>query len=172
MRYSRASSLAVAVVGLLVVAACTEAVVARGGSFKTQYLAARSALEAGKYDRAIAGYQALLQDAGVMEPRVRLEYSHSLLRTDRYLEASQQARIVSQSNDVSTRLAALAVAGTAEHELALGALARGERGAAVKAQLTSAAAAFDLVLKQASVFDPLGVLAERRSGIAASLKSL
>ncbi|HID67022.1 MAG TPA: hypothetical protein EYP31_01830 [Roseibacterium sp.] len=90
-----------------------------GGDFKRQYAVSRNALESGNFDKAARGYGRLLQKAGPYEPRIRLEYSHALLRANHFQAAAAQARALVAAQTGSSRSAALAVQGTAEHELGL-----------------------------------------------------
>jgi hypothetical protein len=142
---------------------------AKSGAFKNSYLSARTALEDGDYKKAIRGYQSLLVKAGPLEDRIRLEYAHSLLRANRFVDAAREARLISAHQQGDGRLAALAVQGTADHEVAIVALAKGQRDAATKARLAAAKSALDEVLKKSNDFDPLGTLAQRRNSITATL---
>jgi len=169
------SSIAWVVLGaaLLLPAACQEfEPTSRGDGFKGKYQVARLALEEGRYARAIRSYQSLLKQAGPFAPRVRLEYAHSLLRNNRFEDAAREARVVAQTQSGDARLAALAVQGTADHEIARAAMAAGQRDNAVRSRLQSARSAFDLVLKKRKVFDPLGSMAERRRVIDSELAQL
>ncbi len=168
------SSVAWGILGavVLLLGACQDFQPGSRSGFKNKYQVARQALEAGHYARAIRNYQSLLQEAGPFAPRIRLEYAHALLRDNRYLEASREAAIVARSETGDARLAALAVQGTAEHELARAAIAAGQRDDAVRARLTSAKNALAAVLKKAKVFDPLGALARRHREIQSELKTL
>jgi len=168
------SSVAWMVLGaaLLLPTACQEFEPSKRDSFKGKYHVARLALEEGRYARAIRSYQSLLKQAGPFAPRVRLEYAHSLLRDNRFEEAAREARVIAQTQNGDARLAALAVQGTADHELARAAMAAGLRDNAVRSRLQSARGAFDEVLKKPKVFDPLGSLADRRRIIDKELASL
>ncbi len=168
------SGMAWGVLGAVVLlqAACQDFQPSKRSSFKGKYQVSRQALEEGRYARAIRGYQDLLQQAGPFAPRVRLEYAHALLRDNRYLEAAREARIVAETQKGDARLAALAVQGTAEHEMARAAMAAGQRGPAVRARLKSAQKALKAVLKKRKVFDPLGSLARRHKIISSELKTL
>lgn len=157
---------------LLILVACQEGQTTDRAGFKAKYQVARNALEEGSYARAGRNYKALLAQAGPLEPRVRLEYAHSLLRNDQFEAAAAEAGKVANSQTGNARLAALAVRGTADHELARAAIANGQRDAAVRARLQAAASALDAVLKHAKTFDPVGSLATRRKQIAADLAAL
>lgn len=162
-----------ALLALALVAGCEEGAGLGGPSagFRSGYDSARSALEAGRYDQAARAYARLLPKAGPFAPRVRLEYAHALLRAGDHARAAAEARILTQSDDSPARLAALAVQGTAEHELALSALDRGETDTG-RRLLQQADAAMEVVLAQAPELDPLGALAARRASIAVRLKAL
>lgn len=157
---------------LLLPAACDTVTPRDDAGFKSEYLVARNALEGGKYAQAVKLYAALLDRSGPLSPRVRLEYAHSLLRDNQFDEALQQARIVAENQTGTGRLAAMAVVGTAEHEIALIALEKGKSGAAVKKRLLAARAAFDEVLKAGKTMDPIGAIAARRSEVNQQLASL
>lgn len=145
---------------------------ATGAGFQSKYHSARSALEAGRHDVAVRRYQALLDGAGPLESRLRLEMSHALLRADRYDEASRQADAVAAAHRDNRRSAALAVVGTAQHRLAQVAMSEGDFGPATIAHLRRAAAAFSEMLGAAPDFDPTGALAQRQAMVGASLENL
>lgn len=140
-----------------------------GSGFRGQYVSARQALEDGKYEKASRLYQRLLPQAGPHEPRIRLEYAHSLLRGGEYAQAAGQARILARTQQGDARGAALAVLGTAEHELALAAINRGEPKDTSRAHLIAARDAITEVLKKHKDLDPLGALATRQRSIKAML---
>ncbi len=114
----------------------------------------------------------MMPQAGPLEARLRLEYAHSLLRSDKFIEAGREARLVAANQQGNDRLAALAVQGTADHEAALAALAAGQNDAATKARLAAAGSALDAVLEERKIFDPLGTLAQRRAAIKTTLAGL
>ena len=149
---------------------CAENSVASRGTFKADYLVARGALESGRYGEAIRDYRRLLPTAGPLEGRLRLEYAHSLLRDDRFADAAAQARMLAGAETGTARATALAVEGTAEHELALAAL-KDKPGdtAAIRAHLLAAQAAFGEALDDPADLDPLGVLAIRKHNIETML---
>lgn len=140
----------------LALSACEE----NGGSFQRDYAVSRNALEMGRFDQAARGYGRLIEKAGRYEPWIRLEYAHALLRSDRYAEAAQEARAVAATQTGTFRSAALAVQGTAEHEL--GMAATGPDG---RARLMSAQAALAEVLKNDPQIDRLGTLRMRKAQI-------
>jgi hypothetical protein len=158
--------------GLTLMVACQDVSTTRASGFKGKYLTARTSLETGDYNRAIRGYANLLQTAGPLEARLRLEYAHSLLRANRFSDAAKQANVVSQIQDGDDRLAALAVLGTAQHEMARAAMAKGKRDASVRANLVSAESALKEVSRRGKKMDPLGSMAARRKVIRAELASL
>ncbi|EAQ25951.1 MAG: hypothetical protein VR71_22855 [Roseovarius sp. BRH_c41] len=107
-----------------------------------------------------------------MEPRLRLEYAHALLRAGRYDEAAQIANGLAASTKGRDRAAALAVSGTAQHESALADISAGRGGAGAIAKLRSADAALKEMLALDDGLDPLGAMASRRADIARDLKRL
>jgi hypothetical protein len=141
----------------------------RGAPFKSGYLSARSALEGGKYDRATRDYAALLDRAGPAEPRVRLEYAHALLRANRFDEASSHARLVALSQTGGLKTAALAVQGTAEHELARQTLLSQADSNNARAHLQAAETALAAALAAGGETDPTGGLQLRLAEIRRSL---
>jgi hypothetical protein len=140
--------------------------------FEFDYSNARSALEKNDYGAAIRRYEALVDRSGVLEPRIRLELAHALLRADRYDDAARQASAVATSAEGDARAAALAVQGTAQHRMAQVDLTEGRAGPQTATHLRGAIAAFDEVLAQAPDMDPLGALAERRKMAQAALRQL
>lgn len=150
---------------------CDEAAFSSQNSFKTQYFSARDALERGKYDQAKRQYTRLLGNSGALATRIRLELAHAHLRSGAFADAAREAHNVASTLTGSNRAAALAVQGTAEHEMALIAISRGDTNTA-KALLKNADLAMAEVLKTDSKLDPLGSLAGRRASIKVQLKSL
>jgi len=160
------------VAGLLtVLAACEDGSGAGSNSFRKDYTAARGALEAGQFDKANRIYARMLSQAGPLQPRIQLEYAHSLLRSGAYDAAATQARALSQSQSGTDRSAALAVLGTAQHELGLSALSVGDPGAG-RQNLAAAQSSIAEVLKADPDLDPLGALAGRLASIKVRLKAL
>lgn len=155
---------------LLVLGSCGEEMVSRN-SFEGQYAVARNALEGGQYDRARRSYQRLLENAGPFTSRVTLEYAHTELRAGNYAEAAQLAGQVARSQQGAARGAALAVQGTAQHELGLQQLAGGDV-ASGRQNLQAASAALGEVLKKTPDLDPLGSMAGRQASINARLNRL
>lgn len=157
---------------VLFTAACAVEPSSKGKNFKGRYLVARDALETGSYKKAISSYKTMMPEAGPLEARLRLEYAHSLLRSDQFIEAGREARLVAANQQGAGRLAALAVQGTADHEAALAALAAGQNDSVTKARLAAAGSALDEVLKDRQTFDPLGTLTQRRAAIKTTLAGL
>ena len=155
---------------VFILAACEPGVVSKGAGFQRNYVVSRKALEAGDYEVAIKGYGAMIKQGGPLEPRLRLEYAHALLRASRYDEAARVSGALAKGLKGSDRAAALAVRGTAEHEMALAAMANGNYGPETKKRLLSARAALDEMLKTNADLDPLGAMASRRRDIASELK--
>lgn len=140
--------------------------------FKANYIVARTALEQGQFDKAARGYKALLSDAGPLEPRVRLEYAHALLREGKFSKAADEARLVAAGLSGPGRSAALAVQGTAEHELAMANIAKGRTGAATIALLQSARFALQEMLSVSPELDPNGSMRARVGDIGTALQGL
>ncbi|MEO9496867.1 MAG: hypothetical protein ABJG42_20520 [Vibrio splendidus] len=161
------------VFGLCLVAlvSCDEASLSGQNSFQSQYSSAREALEKGKFEQATRLYIRLMDNSGALTPRIRLELAHAYLRSGAFAKAAIEARNLAKSQKGSARAAALAVQGTAEHELALAALTRGELETA-KPLLQNADRAMAEVLKTDAKLDPLGSLAGRRASIRVQLKNL
>ncbi|WP_417726335.1 tetratricopeptide repeat protein [Roseovarius sp.] len=157
---------------LMALAACEPGTISKGADFQRNYSVARKALEQGNYDSAIRSYAVLIQNAGPLEPRLRLEYAHALLRAGRYDEAAQIANGLAAGTTGSGRAAALAVSGTAQHESALADLSAGRTGASTLAKLRAADAALKEMLSIDAGLDPLGAMASRRADIARDLKRL
>ena len=140
-------------------------------SFRNDYTKARTALEGGQYDKANRIYARMLTDAGPLQPRIQLEYAHSLLRSGAYEQAQQQAQALSQSQIGTARSAALSVLGVAHHEMGLMALITQDT-AAGRQHLSAAQNALNEVLKSDPDLDPLGALAGRQASIKMQLKAL
>jgi len=159
---------------VLATASCqmeTSSVVNRVG-FKANYLVARAALEKGQYLKAERGYASLLKKAGPLEPRIRLEYAHALLRAGKYEKASGEARVVASQLEGRGRSAALAVQATADQEIARAAINRGVADADAVQRLVSAKGAFDELLSKHPDLDPLGALALRRRTIDVEMSTI
>ena len=170
-------TLVVPVLAALLLAGCDEreakpAKSSGGGEFRADYLVARKALELGQYENALSGYRSLVDRAGPMTPRVRLEYAHALLRANSFEAAAEQAGIAASAQDGLARASALSVEGIARHEMAKLAMERGETGVEVKAGLMAARDALDAALKGNTAVDPAGGLAARQKEIAAALAGL
>ena len=157
---------------IFTLAACEPGVVSKGAGFQRNYSTARKALEAGDYPVALKGYGTLIKTGGPLEPRLRLEYAHALLRANHYAEAARISGALANRLKGTDRAAALAVRGTAEHELALTAMAKGEYGPETRKNLTSARAALSEMLKTDPDLDPLGAMAERHKDITSELATL
>ncbi|APZ54037.1 hypothetical protein [Salipiger abyssi] len=139
--------------------------------FRAQYFTARNALEAGNYDVARRSYSRLIADAGPLAERLELEYAHSELRAGNFPEAARIAASLAARQSGAARGAALAVQGTAQHELGLAQLAEGKTEAG-KASLVAAQAALGTVIEGHPELDPLGSMAGRHASIAARLARL
>ena len=161
------------IVGLCAVAlaSCDDGDGGASNSFRKDYTKARSALEGGQYDKANRIYARMLTDAGPLQPRIQLEYAHSLLRSGAYDLAQQQAQALSQSQIGTARSAALSVLGVAHHEMGLMALTTPDTVTA-RQHLSAAQNALSEVLKSDPDLDPLGALAGRQASIKVQLKAL
>lgn len=153
-------------------AACEPGVTSSGTSFQRNYTNARQALEAGDYDAALRRYAALIPNAGPLEPRLRLEYAHALLRANRYDDAAGAAGALASRSEGSARAAALAVQGTALHESALTDMRQRRRGSATVSKLRNADAALKEMQALDPDMDPLGAMADRRADISRELRQL
>lgn len=140
-----------------------------GAGFRARYMTARMALEGGEYDKAARAYKALVARSGPFAPRIRLEYAHSLLRAGKFTLAAKEARDLATSQNGKLRSAALLVEGTAQHEVALAAMAKGHVDKRVIVPLRLAKLALDEALDAHSDLDPLGAMADRRKTITAQL---
>lgn len=154
----------------LVLGSCSGDFAGQSG-FSARYAVARDALENGDYKRAKRSYAQLMPDAGPLRPRLQLEFAHSELRDGNYSEAAKLAGSLAAAQNGSARSAALAVQGTAQHELGLQLLADGETESG-KQMLIAAQAALAEVLKNDPHLDPLGSMAGRKAGIEARLSRL
>ncbi|WP_425052241.1 hypothetical protein [Psychromarinibacter sp. S121] len=137
--------------------------------FKANYLVARVALEGGQYDKAARQFGSLLRTAGPLEPRLRLEYAHALLRAGKYAKAADEARRVSMELSGTGRSAALAVLGTAEHETARAAILKGKTGLETINRMKAAKAALTEMLANNPELDPTGGMAMRLQQIETEL---
>lgn len=161
---------ALAAVTLLVLSNCAEQFATQNG-FQARYFTARKALESGQYEQARRVYGKLIAEAGPLVPRLELEYAHAELRAGNYDAAARQAEALAQGQTGEARGAALAVQGTAQHELALQMLHNGDiRGG--EAMLKTARTALAEVVGSYPDLDPLGSMAGRLAAIEARLKRL
>ena len=158
-------------VALFALAACDEGTGVGEKNFQKQYAIARDALERGRYSRASEMYAELIPRAGPLAPRLRLEYAHTQLRAGHYDKASAQAASLAQTQDKALRSAALAVHGTAEHELGALALQNGDR-ASGKRHLLAATSSLGEMLANHPDMDPMGAMAGRKASIDVRLKAL
>ncbi len=140
--------------------------------FKANYFVARNALEGGQFAKAERGYANLLKKVGPLEPRLRLEYAHALLRGGKWEKASGEARHVASLLEGRGRSAALAVQATADQEFARRAINNGIADGEAIQRLIAARESFDEVLKNHPDMDPLGALALRRKAIDVELSTI
>ena len=145
---------------------------ARNAGFKDNYTVARTALEKGRFAKAERSYRDLLLQAGPLEPRVRLEYAHVLLRAGKFAEASGEARVVAAMLDGKGKAAALAVQATADQELVRAAIAEGRIDVDARQRLTAAKEGFDFVLDEHPELDPIGALALRRQTLDSEMSAI
>jgi len=145
---------------------------ARNSGFKDNYSVARTALEKGQFEKAERSYKDLMLKSGPLEPRVRLEYAHVLLRSGKFEAASGEARVAASMLKGRGRSAALAVQATADQELARIAINAGATNAGAVQRLVAARDGFDEVLKKHPDLDPLGSLALRRKTLDVELSAL
>lgn len=157
---------------LCLLAACTPGADQSKTGFRQDYAAARTALEGGDYDRAARLYQGLLPNAGPLEPRLRIEYAHALLRANRFDEAAAEATAVANGQTGAARASALAVLGTAAHESALKRMTAGDYGPATEGSLILARQALDEMLTGYPKLDPEDSMAQRRQQIGQALANL
>lgn len=137
-------------------------------SFKADYFSARAALENGQFVQAADQYRSLVPMAGPMAGRVQIEYAHALLRAGRFEEAASEAGSAADTLRGLARASALAVQGTAEHELALSMMTEGQNDEPAYRRLVAARAAFDAIGEDFARLDPEGYLAKRRALILQS----
>ena len=161
---------AVAGVFLMALIGCDDGQNAGSDGFRRDYTSARSALETGNYDKSNRIYARMMQEAGPLRDRIQLEYAHSLLRSGTYDQAATQAQALSQRQSGTARSAALAVLGTAYHELGLTAMTGGDTTKG-RQYLTQAQSVFAEVLKNDPELDPLGAIAGRQASITVQLKA-
>ena len=160
----------IAGLALVFIGSCDEVSVGQS-SFEAKYAVARDALEKGQYDRAKRQYLTLIEEAGPLALRLQLEYAHAELRSGNYAQAASLASSLARSQQGDARSAALSVQGTAQHELGLQLLAKGDKTTG-KQQLTAAESALSEVLENHPDLDPIGSLAGRLASIAVRLKTL
>ena len=156
---------------VFVLGSCAEGTGVGQKGFQQQYAVARDALERGLYVRATEHYSELIPKSGPLAPRLKLEYSHALLRAGKFSDASAHAGALAASLHGTGRSAALSVHGTAEHELGLAAMAVGDRTAA-RQHFLKATAALGEMLANDPELDPLGAMAGRKSSMDTTLKAL
>ena len=138
-------------------------------SFAETYRTARADLEAGRYDAARRRYQSLIAATDGNVPRMHIELAHAQLRGGDYAGAIENSQAVLDAGADEWHGAALAVLGTAEHELGLRKARDGD--AAAKAHFDRALAALDDMLRVAPHLDPAGSLRERRAALAQDIAS-
>ena len=102
---------------------------------------------------------------------MHLEYAHCEWRYGNFAEAARLAGGLANSQKGTARSAALAVQGTAQHELAQQLLRDGETQAG-KQMLLAAKTALEELLKNDPDLDPLGSMAGRKAAIDSRLKRL
>lgn len=154
-----------AALGLIALVGCTGTVVGMNGGFKDRYSVARDSLETGNYKTATRNYKSLVSEYRDPEvaTRLNLELAHSLLRQGNYAEAAETARVISSSQQGEIRAMALAVSGTAEHEIGRERIAKGDYGPETRQHLMAAAVALDDMLKNFPKLDEGHAMERRRA---------
>lgn len=155
---------------ILFLVGCDDAAVGQKG-FEAKYAVARTALEEGNYEVAKRHYLKLVPQAGPLAQRLQLEYAHAALRSNDFGKAAAVTSSLANTQTGEARSAALAVYGTAKHEMGMIALGQGDT-ASGKAHLTAARGALAEVVKKHPDMDPIGSLAGRLASIKAQLKAL
>ncbi|MCC6303805.1 MAG: hypothetical protein IT545_01270 [Rhodobacteraceae bacterium] len=168
---SRRFSASVLVAAALL-AGCEETGGLASGGFRNDYLVARQALETANYAVAIRGYGRLVALGGPLEPRLRLELAHSLLRGGVFAEAEAEATHLLASATEAIRGSALAVRGTARHEQARAALEAGAAGPAALTLLEGAVADLSAFVQGFPALDAAGMMAARLALARSDLRSL
>lgn len=170
MNQERIGQLTGLLCALTVLSACAGGPGGGAGSFRQDYATAREALEGGDHARAASLYARMLEgDLGPLEPRLRLEYAHALLRSDQFEAAAAQGVALANSQSGAARAAALAVVGAAQHERARQRMAAGDFGPGTEALLRSAQAALSEMLSTHPDLDPQRGLAARNTAIGRDL---
>ncbi len=156
---------------ILALVGCAETSAIGSSSFQSQYDTARNALEKGNYAAAKRGYKRLLVQSGPLNDRITVELAHSYLRAGDFEQAIATATTVADRTKGNTRSAALSVQGTAEHEIALQMLSKGNTEAGA-ARMKAAQKSIEEVLSNHPELDPLGGLAGRKASIEVRLAGL
>ncbi|MEL6434873.1 MAG: hypothetical protein AAFQ28_13835 [Pseudomonadota bacterium] len=142
------------------------------GGRADDYAVARQALETGNYPLAIVRYERLLDQAGDAAGRLNLEYAHSLLRAGRYEDAITVSSALIETQGGSLKGSALAVRGTAQHQIVRGRLDAGETEPGLRSRLLAAQADLKSFIKNHSNLDAAGAMKARLEMIAADLNSV
>ncbi len=153
---------------ILAVSGCTDGGVPGFGgvdkrSFKGHYIAARSALEGGDYDKAINRYRDLVGQAGPVTARIRVEYAHALLRANQFKAAANEAHMAAIDLTGLARASALSVQATAKHEEALALMSQGTYDKGVHDALAASLKIFEQIAPDLPTLDPKGGLQRRHS---------
>ena len=157
---------------LLALTGCDEGSGGFGTSFQERYFVAREALDNGRYQVAVRHY-GKLANAYPDSPiaiRLRLEMAHAQLRSGQYQDAATTARGISTVQTGQLKGMALAVLGTAEHELGRVALTKDRLAAG--GHLRAADAALKEMLRRHPKLDEGGAMARRHKLLRAELASL
>lgn len=161
---------AVLAAAVLILSSCENAGSIAGGGSGSDYSVARQALETGNYNLAIRRYENLLTRVNpATAARLQLEYAHSLLRANRFSEAIQATGVIVDRPDDSIRGLALAVRGTARHELARQLMAQGERDARTRQLLEGARDDLAYFLGQHNALDSGGSMRARSQLVLSDL---
>ncbi|MBD3664943.1 hypothetical protein [Sulfitobacter aestuariivivens] len=171
MQANRTARAGILGLSILLMSSCAEVGTVGQKSFQSQYTTARTALEKGQFDKANRAYLQMLPDAGALEPRLKLELSHSYLRAGNFDKAAQMAGNLANAQQGTGRAAALSVQATADHEIGLIALKKGDKETG-KTHLERAKLALTEVLEKHPDLDPLGGMAGRMASIEVRLNGM
>lgn len=172
MQSRRAPRAAVMAAMALFLMSCEPAGTVVGGDRADDYMVARQALETGNYSLAISRYERLLGQAGDAAGRLQLEYAHSLLRGARYEDAITVATALIDTQSGSLQGSALAVRGTAQHQIVRVKLASGENGPEQRARLLAAQSDLTSFVRNHAKLDAASAMKARLEMIAADLKEV
>jgi len=154
----------------MAVSSCETAGTIAGGGAGSDYSVARQALETGNYNLAIRRYEGLITRASQAPARLQLEYAHTLLRADRFSDAIEASQVLINHPENSIRGSALAVRGTARHELARQLSTQRPQDVQIRHLYEGARDDLALFLSEHSSFDSGGSMRARNSLILSDLE--